>query len=178
MNFSQTDSKLWTHSLLQRLTEISSGFSSPKPRPRRLLPGVLPSALDGLPQSCGSWVSLSRPRGDAADQREAGQRSALSESLRQEQNQIPVTEVGQSIAYATGMNTNIMAALTTAFNATADAADNDGRIVTQVSHTVTVLSSKQSAARLAADALSFKLPRGYTGDIFLVTVCAATVAKF
>lgn len=113
-----------------------------------------------------------------ADQRGAERQSALNESPRQEQNQIPVAEVGQSIAYATGMNTDIMAALKTAFNAAADAADNDGRLVTQVSHTVTVLSSKQSAARLAADALSFKFPRGYTGDFFLVTVCAATVAKF
>lgn len=84
----------------------------------------------------------------------------------------------QSLIWTTSVNTNVAEAIASALAKVEEVATDNDRIVTQATQTVTVLSAQQPAAKQASDAVGFKFPRGYTGDFFLITVCAATVAKF
>ena len=82
----------------------------------------------------------------------------------------------QSLFWAVGVNTNITRALGTAMAKIDETAIAKGRLITQISHTTSVLTGDDPALAAALVALGSTERPGRHTRYFMVTACATTVS--
>ncbi|NYJ76494.1 hypothetical protein [Allobranchiibius huperziae] len=81
-----------------------------------------------------------------------------------------------TLFWGVGLDANITAALNTALNHVDAAAAAQGRLVTQVSHTVTILRGDQPAVKAAATAIGVHSRPQKNQEYAVVTVTATTIS--
>ena len=81
-----------------------------------------------------------------------------------------------SLFWGACIDRDIARALQLALVQVNEAATKNHRLVTQISHTVTVLGGRQSATKVTFDAIGDEPSRVTTGEYFLVTVTATTIS--
>lgn len=82
----------------------------------------------------------------------------------------------QSLFWAVGVHTNITRALGTAMGKIDETAIAQGRLITQISHTTTVLAGDDPALAAALTALGSTERPGRHTRYFVVTACVTTVS--
>lgn len=82
----------------------------------------------------------------------------------------------QSLFWAVGLDVNVTRALGTAMSKLDSVAIDNGRLITQISHTTTVLTGSQPALAAVFTRLGHTGRVDRRGEYFLVTACATTVS--
>ncbi|NYJ76550.1 hypothetical protein [Allobranchiibius huperziae] len=81
-----------------------------------------------------------------------------------------------TLFWGVGLDTDITTALDTALSQVGAAAGDQGRLVTQVSHTATFLRGDQPAVKAAAAALGVRFKPQKNQEYAVVTVTATTIS--
>lgn len=82
----------------------------------------------------------------------------------------------QSLFWAVGLDVDVTRALATAMSKLDSVAIDSGRLITQISHTTTVLGGSQPSLAAVFKRLEYTGHVNRRGEYFLVTACATTVS--